>query len=127
MLKFFISQKSSSITFTRSIFTLSSQVKHVLLMTKFYFGLFNMGQPRPLFRLFSSFQTKIPIFTTNKCEQCPSSIRRWYSNPQHLDNESPPITTRPGLIAHFYICAIYRFGHFRFHKTEIIFIFSISN
>ena len=27
-----------------------------------------MGQPRPLFRLFSSFQTIITILTTNKCE-----------------------------------------------------------
>ena len=28
-----------------------------------------MGQPRPLFNLFPSFQTHITIFTTNKCEQ----------------------------------------------------------
>ena len=30
---------------------------------------FKMGQPRPLFRLFSSFQTNITILTTNKCEK----------------------------------------------------------
>ena len=27
----------------------------------------------------------------------PSSIRRQDSNPRHLEHESPPITTRPGL------------------------------
>ena len=31
-----------------------------------------MGHPRSLFFIFSSFQTKITIFTTNKCEKCPS-------------------------------------------------------
>ena len=35
-----------------------------------------MGQPRPLFHLFSSFQTNITILTTYKCDKCPSSIRR---------------------------------------------------
>ena len=42
---------------------------------------FLMGHPRPLFHLFSSFQTNFTIFTTNKCEKCPSSIRCWDSNP----------------------------------------------
>ena len=28
-----------------------------------------MGHPRPLFHLFSSFQTNITIFTTNICEK----------------------------------------------------------
>ena len=64
-----------------------------------------MNQPRPLFRLFSSFQTNNTIFTTNKCEKCPSSIRRWDSNSQPSDSvspplttESPPLTTRPGVL-----------------------------
>ena len=57
-----------------------------------------IGQPRPLFHLFSSFQTQITIFTTNKCEKCPSSIRCRDSNTQPLAHESPPITTRPGLL-----------------------------
>ena len=57
----------------------------------------NMGQPRPLLRLFSTFQSNITISTTNKCEKCPSSKRRWDSNPRPLEHESPPITTRPGL------------------------------
>ena len=41
-----------------------------------------MGQPRPLFRLFLSFQTNITILTTNKCEKCPTSIQRWDLNLQ---------------------------------------------
>ena len=57
-----------------------------------------MGQPQPLFHLFSSFQTNITILTTNKCEKCSSSIWRWNSNSQPSDYESPPITTRPGLL-----------------------------
>ena len=41
-------------------------------------------------------QTK--IFTINQCEKmsCPSSIRRWDSNPGPLERESPPITTNQG-------------------------------
>ena len=56
-----------------------------------------MDHPRPLFRLFLSFQANITILTTNKYEKCPSSIWCWDSNPQPLGHESPPITTRPGL------------------------------
>ena len=29
-----------------------------------------IGHPRPLFHLFSSFQTNTTILTTNKCEKC---------------------------------------------------------
>ena len=59
---------------------------------------FILGQPRPLFYLFSSFQTHIiTIFTTNKREKCPSSIRCRDSNSRPLEHESSPITTRPGL------------------------------
>ena len=49
------------------------------------------------FRSFSSFQPNIKIFTTNKCEKCPSSIWCWDSNPQPSEHESHPITTRPRL------------------------------
>ena len=53
-----------------------------------------MGHPQPLFNLFVSFQT---IITTNNSAKCPSSILYWDLNPQPLEHESPPITTRPGL------------------------------
>ena len=57
-----------------------------------------MGQPRPLFVYFWSFQTNIiTIFTTNKCEKCPSSIQCRDSNPRPPEREPLPITTRPGL------------------------------
>ena len=42
---------------------------------------------------FWSFQTDNAVFTTNQCENYPSSIRRQDSNPQ--PNESTPITTSP--------------------------------
>ena len=57
---------------------------------------FNMGQSHPLFSFFRSFkQVFITILTTNKCEKCPSSIRRRDSNSQPPNYESPPLTTRP--------------------------------
>ena len=58
-----------------------------------------MGQPRPLFHLFLSFQTCIQaIFTTSRyVKKCPSSIRYRDSNSRPLEHESPPITTRPVL------------------------------
>ena len=49
------------------------------------------------FVYFRSFQTNFTIFTMNKCEEYTSSIRRRESNPRHLERESLPITTRPGL------------------------------
>ena len=39
------------------------QIKIVILFLK------KMGPPWPLFHLFSSFQTHITIFSTNKCEK----------------------------------------------------------
>ena len=60
-----------------------------------------MGQPLPHFRLFSSFQTNITTNTTNKCEKCPSSVRRRDSNLQPSDYESPPLTTRPENLTRF--------------------------
>ena len=58
-----------------------------------------MGHPRPLFHLFPSSQTNITILTTNICGKmlCPSSNRRWDSNPRPLEHKYPSITTRPGL------------------------------
>ena len=57
----------------------------------------NWANPGLFFVYFWSFQTNNTIFTTNQCEKCPSSIRRWDSNPRPLERESTPITTRPGL------------------------------
>ena len=52
-----------------------------------------MGHPRPLFQLFSSFQTNVTILRSNKCEKSPSSMRHWALNSQPLEHESPHITT----------------------------------
>ena len=70
--------------------------KRVVTLVAIPFMSFLMGHPRPLYHLFSSFQTNFTIFTTNKCEKCPSSKWCWDLNPQPLDHESPPITTLPG-------------------------------
>ena len=56
-----------------------------------------MGQPRPLFRLFSVFSNKHYNFYNKIYEKCPSSIQCRDSNPRPLKRESLPITTRPGL------------------------------
>ena len=51
---------------------------------------------RALFHLFSSFQTHITNFTTNKyVKKCPPNIQCRDSNSQLLEHESPSITTRP--------------------------------
>ena len=57
-----------------------------------------MGQPRPLFYLISSFQTHYKFYNKYLCEKCPSSIQCWDSNSQPAEHESPPITTRLGLL-----------------------------
>ena len=54
-----------------------------------------MGQPRPLFHLFSSFQTHITILQQINVKKCPSSIRCPDLNSRPLEHESHPITTRP--------------------------------
>ena len=60
-----------------------------------------MGQPRPLFSVFSVFSNKHQYnFTTNQCEKmsCPTS--RWCrdSNPGPSEHEPPPKTTRPVVV-----------------------------
>ena len=66
-----------------------------------------MGQPQPLFSFILSFQTNITIFTANKCEKSLSSIWHWDSNPQPLEHESPPLTTRPELPRTWLIIILY--------------------
>ena len=57
-----------------------------------------MGQPRPLFHLFSSFFNQISQFLQQiNVNKCPYSIRCRDSNSRPLKHESPPITTRPRL------------------------------
>ena len=56
-----------------------------------------MCQPGLFFIYFRLFKHTPQFFTTNKCENCPSSIWCWDSNSWSLEHESPPITTRPGL------------------------------
>ena len=62
-----------------------------------------MGLPRPLFNLFSSFQTNITISTTNvkNVHQVYGAVIRTHD----LEHESPHLTTRPGLSPHFIVCA----------------------
>ena len=55
-----------------------------------------MGQSRPLFHLFLSFQTHIIILQQINVKKCTSSIQCQDSNSQPLEHKSPPITTRPG-------------------------------
>ena len=50
------------------------------------------------FLLFSVIIIKnITNITSHKCEKCPSSICYWDPNPQPIEHESLPITTRTGL------------------------------
>ena len=87
---------------------------------------YEMGLPRPLFYLFSSFQTQITIFTTNKCEKCPSSIQCQDLNSRPLEHDSPPITTRPGLPpALLFICRKRPFYQFSYSQCQNCFGFAL--
>ena len=56
------------------------------------------ANPGHFFVYIRSFQTNIiTIFTSNKCEKCPSNIQCRDSNPRPLEHEPLPINTRPGL------------------------------
>ena len=59
---------------------------------------FSSYYKKRLFRIFLVFSNKQSNFTTNQCEKMsyPFSIRHQDSNTQCLNNESSPITTRPG-------------------------------
>ena len=57
-----------------------------------------MGHPRSIFIYFRSFQT-IQFLQQINVKKYPSSILRWDSNSQPSDYESPPLTTRPGLLS----------------------------
>ena len=66
-----------------------------------------MGQPRPLFRLFSVFSKNIIQFLQINVKKCPSSKQRWDSNQRPFEHELSPITTRPGLPpSHFLFCIV---------------------
>ena len=67
-------------------------------------NMFLMGHPRPLFHLFSSFKQTLQFLQQINVEKCSSSIGCWDSNPQSLEDESPPITTRLGLPPNKIIC-----------------------
>ena len=80
----------------RQILLERNRVQHLHLFLTNSPTIFKNGPSPASFSFFSSFQTNITIFTTNKCEKCPSSIRGWDSKTRPLEHESPPITTRPG-------------------------------
>ena len=71
-----------------------------------------MGQPQPLFCLFSIFSNKQSNFYNKsmwKMSKCPSSILRRDSSLRPFDHESSPITTRPWLppFLHLFLQELY--------------------
>ena len=56
------------------------------------------GPSRPLFVYFRLFKQTIQFSNSHNWKKCPSGIWHMDLNPQHLEYESPPITTRPGLL-----------------------------
>ena len=75
-------------------------VSEKIVLNKISSGFFKKWvNPASFSFYFRSFQTNIiTIFTTIICKKCPSSIQCWDWNPQSLERESIPITTRPGLL-----------------------------
>ena len=73
---------------------------HCKVVIEIGLSLNNINEAVPAsFCIFSTFQIRITILTSNICEIMlwPSSIRRLDFNPRPLEHKSPPITTRPGL------------------------------
>ena len=66
-----------------------------LLIVQLSHVLIKMGQPRPLFNLFSVFSIKYYNSATNQCEKCPSCSLHLDLNSRPSDYESPHLTTRP--------------------------------
>ena len=57
-----------------------------------------MAQPGLFLFIYGLFKQTIKFLQQmNVKKSCPSSIWHWDSNPQPLEHESSPITTRPGL------------------------------
>ena len=82
-------------TWCETVYNLKKSKQFQKISFTFLKIIFLNGPSRPLFRL-SSFQASITIFTTNKCEKYPFSIRCRDLHPPPSEHESPPITTRPG-------------------------------
>ena len=83
---------------------ISKQSPYPLTSAELFFYFLKMGQPRPLFRLFSVFSNKHQYNFYNKSmwkNVNPSSIRRQDSNPRPFEHELSPITARPGLPPNF--------------------------
>ena len=96
----------------------------------FFYTFFLNGLSSASFCLFLSFQTNIKILKTNtNVKKCPSIIRCWDLNPQHLEHESPPInhqTWAPALFLYLLNTPVYYnllfYGHKRgLFKTKPIF------
>ena len=77
-----------------------------------------MGQPRPIFHLFSVFSTNQNNFYSKSMWKmsCPSILQCRDSNPQPLEHELSPITTWPALPPYFsivyvrtYLCSSFHF------------------
>ena len=83
----------------------------ILILKSFLQLFFKWANPDLFFIYFWSFQTNNTILKTNLCEKmsCPSSIWRQDLNPQSIEHELSPITTRPGLPPYTIIFKIYKF------------------
>ena len=69
----------------------SAEIENLLTIIK------KMGYSQPLFAYFRLFKPTLQFLQQINVKKYPSSIQCWDLNPQPLEHESPPITTRPGL------------------------------
>ena len=67
--------------------------------------------PASFLFIFGLFKQTIQFLQQINVKKCPSSIRRWDSNPRPLERESTPITTRPGLPPLLLRCLMMRCSH----------------
>ena len=84
----------------------------------YVFPYFNRLFNGPSTASFCIFQTNITNLTTICCENVHIVSRAGGSNPLPLERESPPITTRPGLLSNIFV-----FPSLFFYFSDFIFLF----
>ena len=90
-----------------------------LFLSIFMFSrIFNRLFNGPSTASFCIFQTNITNLTTICCENVHIVSRAGGSNPLPLERESPPITTRPGLVSNIFV-----FPSLFFYFSDFIFLF----
>ena len=87
--------------------------------------LLKKGPTRPLFHLLLSFETHYKFYNFMYVKKFTSSIRYRDLNSRFLDDEPPPITTRPRLVPKDFRFLLHTYFPRNIFKYEFIYIWTI--